>query len=220
MKLFLTSGGLTTDTLRTAFRALLPANPRVAFVPTAARLYQDTSWLAADIGNIRAADVEVNLVDISVAPKSEWLEVFNTADAICFGGGNTYFLLDWIRRCGLAETLPALLKSRVCMGISAGSMVAGPSVESNSPIFPEEDEGKIEDLRGLSFVPFAVVPHLNSTIFSNARHEKIERFADSVQYPVYALDDHSAIQVNDGEIRVISTGVYKVYNGEEQVDCL
>jgi dipeptidase E len=212
MKLFLTSAGLTTDTLRTAFRALLPSNPRVAFVPTAARLYQDTSWLEADIGNIRAADVEVDLVDISLAPKSAWLEAFNTADAICFGGGNTYFLLDWIRRCGLAEMLPALLKSRVYMGISAGSMVAGPSVESNSPIFPEEDEGKIDDLRGLSLVPFAVVPHLNSAMFSNARDEHVHRFANSVTYPVYALDDQSAIEVTDGKTRVVSSGDYKAYN--------
>jgi dipeptidase E len=106
------------------------------------------------------------------------------------------------------------------MGISAGSMVAGPSVESNSPIFPEEDEGKIEDLRGLSLVPFAIVPHLNSASFANARHEQIERFADYVQYPVYALDDQSAIQVSDGEIRVISTGVYRVYSNQRQADCL
>lgn len=218
MKLFLTSAGLTTDTLRTAFRALLPSNPRVAFVPTAARLYQDSSWLEADIGNVRAAGVEVNLADISLAPRSEWLEVFNTADAVCFGGGNTYFLLDWIRRCGLAETLPALLKNRVYMGISAGSMVAGPSVESNSPIFPEEDEGKIDDLRGLSLVPFAVVPHLNSAMFSNARQEHIQRFADSVQYQVYALDDQSAIEVSDGETRVVSTGDYKVYNNRRHLD--
>lgn len=218
MKLFLTSGGLTTDTLRAAFRSLLPSNPRVAFVPTAARLYQDISGLEADINNVRAAGVEVNQVDISLAPKSEWLEAFNSADAICFGGGNTYFLLDWIRRCGLAERLPALIKSRVYMGISAGSMVAGPSVESNSPIFPEEDEGKIDDLRGLSIVPFAVVPHLNSATFSNARHEQIQRFADSVQYPVYALDDQSAIAVTDGKTRVVSTGEYRVYNNHLNAD--
>lgn len=96
MKLFLTSGGLTTDKLRTAFRALLPSNPRVAFVPTAARLYPDMSWLEADIANVRAGDVEVNLVDISLAPKSEWLEIFSMADAICFGGGNSTQLAWWV----------------------------------------------------------------------------------------------------------------------------
>lgn len=214
MKLFLTSAGLTTNTLRTAFRALLPANPRIAFVPTAARVYQDTSWLENDVGNVRAADIKVNLIDISTAPKSEWLEALEAADAICFGGGNAYFLLDWIRRCGLGEMLPALLKSRVYMGISAGSMVAGPSIESNSPIFPEEDEGRIEDLRGLSLVPYAVVPHLNSVMFSHARHEYIRRFADSVTYPVFALDDQSAIEVVDGRTRIVSTGAYKAFDNE------
>jgi dipeptidase E len=161
---------------------------------------------------VRAAGVEVSLIDISTAPKREWLGALEVADAICFGGGNAYFLLDWIRRSGLAEILPSLLKSRVYMGISAGSMVAGPSIESNSSIFPEEDEGKIEDLSGLSLVPYAVVPHLNSVTFSHARHQEILRFAGGVKYPVFAIDDQSAIEVVDGCTRIVSTGEYKAYD--------
>lgn len=212
MKLFLTSGGLTTDALRDAFQAMLPSKARIAFVPTAAKLYQDTSWLNDDIENVRKSGATVELVDISTSSHAHWLKAFEASDSICFGGGNTYFLLDWVRRCGLSSILPALLDRRVYMGISAGSMIAGPSIESNSPIFPEEDVGKIEDLQGLSLVPFAVIPHLNSPSFSGARLEPIERFASTVRYPVYAIDDRSAIQVIDGQTTVVSTGEYKAYN--------
>ncbi len=212
MKLFLTSGGLTTETLRMAFRAMLPSNPRVVFVPTAAKLCEDASWLKDDIENVRLSGATVELVDISTASRGEWFGAIEAADSICFGGGNTYFLLDWVRRCGLESELSDLLHDRVYMGISAGSMIAGPSIESNSPIFPEEEEGKLENLTGLSLVSFAVVPHLNSQSFPNARSENIQQFARGVSYPIYALDDRSAIEFIDGRMRVVSTGEYKAYN--------
>jgi dipeptidase E len=212
MKFFLTSSGLTTETLRNAFRAILPSDPRVVFVPTAAKPYPDTSWLKDDIENVRLAGVTVDLLDISTASRDEWFGSIEAADAICFGGGNTYFLLEWVRRCGLASELPVLLQDKVYMGISAGSMIAGPSIESNSPIFPEEDDGITEDRSGLSLVPFAVVPHLNSPSFPRSRAGNIRTFAAGVPYPVYALDDRSAIEFVDGRMRVVSTGEYQAYN--------
>jgi dipeptidase E len=214
MKLLLTSGGLTTETLRQSFRALLrtSSKPRTVFIPTAARHSPDKSWLDADVENVRSAGTEVELVDISAAPIEQWLPTLQAADALCFGGGNTYFLLDWVRRSGLVNVLPSLLEHRLYMGISAGSMIAGPSIESNSPIFPEEDEGKIEDLRGLSLVEFAVIPHLLSPAFPHATTVEVGGFAARVRYPVYAIDDSSAVEVVEGRMRIVSTGRYEAYN--------
>jgi dipeptidase E len=175
-------------------------------------VYRDRSWLKGDIDNIKAAGIQVTDIDISVAPKADIVGVLEAADAICFGGGNAYFLLDWVRRSGIDKLLPNLLERRVYMGISAGSMIAGPSIETNTPFFPEEDEGKIEDLKGLCLVPWAVVPHLNSPSFPQVRDERVQSFASSVHYPVVALDDASALEVlKEGEW-VVSTGEYRMYS--------
>ncbi len=48
---------------------------------------------------------------------------FDAADVMFFGGGSNYHLMRWINRSGLAKLLPEYLKSKVYVGVSAGSMV-------------------------------------------------------------------------------------------------
>lgn len=211
MKFFLTSSGLTNRLLTKTFCDLLPrpaAECRIAFIPTAANLSDETDWLDDDIKNMMNSGIgHVDHVDIAVAPKSEWLPKLQEADVLWFNGGYTSYLLDWIRKSGLIEELNELLSSRLYVGSSAGSMVAGPSIESNSVIYPEEDDYKIDDISGLNFVPFAIIPHLNSDFFSKAKPEFIEEFSKSVNYPVYALDDNSAVLSINGSVSLISEGV-------------
>jgi len=216
MKFFLTSSGLTNANLTQAFCELVPkpvATSRVAFIPTGANVYTDTSWLDDDIKNLRGSGVgDIDMIDISKLDSSEWVPRCREADVLWFNGGNTYYLLDWIRRSGMSTELRPLLQDKIYAGVSAGSMVAGPSVESNTSIFPEEDDHKTDDLEGLKLVPFAVIPHLNSPNFPHARTKTIEKFANSVSYPVYALDDQSALVSIDGSIDLVSEGEYRAYN--------
>ena len=149
-----------------------------------------------------------------LSPK-EALSRCSAADVIWFNGGNTYFLLDWVRRSRLAAELPELLKNRLYVGVSAGSMIAGPTIETNTPLFPEEDDHKIDDLTGLNLVQFAIVPHLFSGDFPHVSPGHIERFAATVSYPIYALDDNSAVVAAEGSLRVVSEGQARVYNTPE-----
>jgi len=216
MRLFLTSGGLTNDTLKRSFRSLLAkdlATASIAFIPTGANVFSDTSWLETDLANLRTSGVgKIDLVDLSKLPGAEAIRRCAQADAIWVNGGNTYYLLDWVRRSGMAAALPNLLTDRLYVGVSAGSMLVGPSIESNTPIFPEEDNHKSDDLKGLGLVPFAVIPHLFSPSFPNSSPSHIEKFAATVRYPVYALDDASAIEVVAGRVRIVSVGKTFTYN--------
>ena len=216
MKLFLTSEGLTNNSIRQAFCELLPDTPdncSVAVIPTAANVCSDISWLEEHLENIQKAGItKIERLDLETLPIDSVLERLYESDVIWFEGGNTYHLLHWVRASGLAEALPELLENKIYAGVSAGSMIAGPSVESNSPMFPEEDQHKIENLNGLGLVPFAVIPHLNSDYFKHTKNEFIKLFADTVDYPVYALDDNSAIEVVGGSLRIITEGDYLEYN--------
>lgn len=216
MRLFLTSAGLTTDTLKKSFCNLFqisPSDARVAFIPTAALVYGDDPWWRGDVQAIQQAGVgHVEIVDISSNSIVDWMPSLEASHGICFGGGNSYYLMDWMRKSGLERALGSLLETRVYMGISAGSQIAGPSLQSNTPLFPEEDDNKIDDLTSLKLVPFEVVPHLFAPQYSKMFPEEIEKFAKTVSYPIYALDDSSAVQVVDGKVLVVSTGKWCVFN--------
>jgi len=78
-----------------------------------------------------------------------------------FGGGNDFYLMDCIRKSGLAEVLPEMLKNKIYVGISAGSMVTARKLPSKEfqALYYEEETG-IKDDSGLSFVDFQISPHL------------------------------------------------------------
>ncbi|NQT50294.1 Type 1 glutamine amidotransferase-like domain-containing protein [Candidatus Kuenenbacteria bacterium] len=214
MKLLLTSAGLINGSIKQAFFDLLEkdvAECTVAFIPTAANKELNLEYLNQDIKNLKETGLKkVVVTDIEKIPKDEWLPIFQEADAILFGGGVTYHLLDQVRKSGLQTELKELLKSRLYIGISAGSIIPAPDLKIAN-LFKEEAEYKLDDVTGLGLVDFSVLPHFGSQDFQEPTPDQIAQFAKTVDYPIYAIDDQSAIQVVDGQIKIISEGKWKKY---------
>ena len=175
MKLLLTSNGLSNKSIAAALLELVEkpaAETNIAFVPTAANAEEDDkSWLINDLVNIKNQHFnQIDIVDISALPKESWLPRLEHADVIFFGGGHTQHLMHWLRRSRLTEILPELLKIRVYVGISAGSIVTGPSLtlSSNTSDPFAYDDNLPNDVEGLHLVNFHVRPHFNSPDFPKA----------------------------------------------------
>ncbi|MFA5827768.1 MAG: peptidase E [Candidatus Shapirobacteria bacterium] len=217
MKLLLTSAGLSNLSIVKAIERLLGKSAKgvkLAFIPTAANVEPgDKSWMIEDLNNFQKTGFEVDIVDISALPKEIWLPRIEKVDVLVFSGGNTFHLMYWLRKSGLNQLLPELLKSKVYVGISAGSMVVSKSIflTSDKPIFGEDRLGVADD-RGLGLVNFYVRPHYNSPLFPKAKENVIAKSAKTVTEPVYALDDNGAIEVADDKIEVVSEGEYKIFN--------
>jgi len=215
MKLLLTSAGLSNPSISKALEDLL-AKPikgvKLSFIPTAANVEPgDKSWMIDDLNNFHKAGFEVDIVDISAVSKEIWLPRLKESEVIFFGGGNTFHLMYWVKQSGLQDELPELLKTRVYAGISAGSCIAGPTIfNSVQNLFDEEYELEIKE--GLGLVDFQFIPHLNSPYFDKIREENLQEASKDIIEPVYALDDNSALKVNDGKVEIISEGKYLTYN--------
>ncbi len=129
------------------------------------------------------------------------------ADVLFFGGGNTYHLMEWINKSGLAILLPELLKTKVYVGLSAGSIVTNKNLALKiSQIIYGEDLDRTKEMVGLNYVDFYFLPHLNSQWFPKLKRRNIEDATQGMPEKIYALDDQSAIKVIDGKIEVISEG--------------
>jgi dipeptidase E len=121
--------------------------------------------------------------------------------------------MSWLRKSGLDKLLPELLKTRVYVGISAGSIVTTINLRmSTSQKSYSEKVYPIKDDLGLGFVNFHIRPHFNSEHFPKLRSKYIKEIAKEIPESVYALDDDSAIVVNDKEIKVISEGKWEKFN--------
>lgn len=62
----------------------------------------------------------------------------------------------------------------------------------------------------LGLVDFVIRPHFEADYFPQATLENVAKWAAKVDYPLYALDDQSALKVIDGKVAVISRGQWKL----------
>lgn len=213
MKLLLTSGGLRNPTLCKALLDLAgkPANKlKVAFIPTAMNTEpSDKGWAIAQMTRLQKMGVaQVDIVDISAIPKDIWLPRLEESNIIFVNGGNTTHLMTCLNKSGLTELLPDLLKTRVYVGVSAGSYIATPDLRFNS-----DKTNKVLD--GLHFVDFGLQAHYKSPTFPIAKSfEAVKERVKGCPYTVYALDDQMAVKIDGDSIEFVGEGEYVTLEAE------
>lgn len=218
MKLLLTSDGLTNKLIAQTLFELVDKKPEdtsLVFIPTASNIEMgDKDWLINDLINIRKQNFKsISITDISAVPENIWKPQMEEADILFFEGGNSYHLMEWMNKSGLAKILPELLKTKVYVGLSAGSMVTGKDLALiQSQILYGEDWERKEDMAGLNFVDFYFFPHLNSPYFNLRKESIIRKAVKDIHGKVYAMDDNSALKIVDGKIDIISEGKYLIFN--------
>src|SRR3989344_5851693 len=172
MKLLLTSGGITNASIASALFDLVgkkPEDTSLVFIPTASNVEKgDKSWFINDLLNLKKQNFKsIAITDISAVNEKIWRSQLEEADVLVFVGGNTYHLMDWINKSGLVSLLPELLKNKVYVGSSAGSMVTGKDLKANLTMwFYEEVSNRTKNMRCLDFVDFYFLPHFNSPDFN------------------------------------------------------
>lgn len=215
MKLLLSSNGLSNQSIANALFELVgkpAAETIVAFIPTAMNVARGTKdWFINDLNNIKKQGFKfIDIVDVSALPKEIWLPKLEDADVLFFSGGNTYHLMYWLNKSGLAELLPDLLKTRVYAGISAGSIVTNPSLVVTSEDkrkYYEENFG-YKNETALNFVDFYIYPHFNSPKHLNSNEDTLKKAAEETEKTIYGLDDNTALKVIDNEVTVVTEGEY------------
>lgn len=218
MKLLLTSGGLTNKSIERALFDLVgkkPEDTSLCFIPTAATVETgDKDWFINDLKNIdKQGFKSVSIADIGAIPIEKWKPQMDEANILFFSGGNTYHLMEWINKSGLKELLPEYLKTKVWVGISAGSMVTNPDLAAKiSQAVYDEDYDKIGEVPGLNYVDFYFLPHLNSPYFPNLIEENIRKIAERIPKKIYAMDDNGALKIIDGKVEIVSEGKYLEFN--------
>ena len=231
MKLLLTSVGVTNNSIHKALVELLgkpveecravqistalyasPSGPEDAY--QVAKHYGEMGW--KELGTLE-------LTALPTIEEEHWLPFVEASDAILVSGGNTGYLSYWFQESGFAERLPRLLEEGVYFGISAGSAMATRGqnydphrLEREGVYYDDEYEEAAPrnagSAWGMSLEGFAFRPHLNAHYFPMANMQMMERAAAKLDYPLYAIDDETAIKVVDGEVEVVSEGAWRHFD--------
>ena len=200
-KLLLTSDGFINPKIGQEFLALVGKNPadiKVLFIPTASETGGDfTSYLSV---------AKTELTDLGILKKNiTWFNTnnptaigqLNKYDAVYVCGGNTFYLLYQLQRTGLFRKLISFINSgKVYVGVSAGSVLAGPSILISAPFDPNDI--KLKDFTGLNVTGKIICPHYQ---------EKDEHLIVEVEKKnnckVLRLNDGRALEVLGGASKII-----------------
>lgn len=203
MKLYLSSYRVPSPHDLFALVGKAPETVKIALLPNAKDLKEPSEYqesleeVAKYFGSFKCAFEVIDLRLFSVATAlKERLEPF---DLIWACGGNTFMLRYQMRRSGLEEILPDLLRQKVYGGESAGAIVAGISLKG---IQRFDDPTHVPELiwEGLGLVDKMILPHADSPDFIEGMPELIEQYPDKRQRIV--LNDNEAY-IMDGARRLI-----------------
>ena len=135
-------------------------NKKVVFIPTASINEGYTGYVGSARKLFKKMGANLTEIDISKEDFKTIEAVFEETDIIYFTGGNSFFLVDQLRKTGVDKLLKKeLKKGKLMIGESAGSVICAPSI-SYIEIMDEkpEDYSQIDD-NGLNLIDFYVLPH-------------------------------------------------------------
>lgn len=192
-KLLLTSNGFINPKIGQEFLNLVsktPADIKVLFIPTASETGGDfTSYF--NVAKKELTDLGILKENITWfnANNPKAVGQLNKYDAVYVCGGNTFYLLYQLKLTGLYRKLISFINSgKVYVGVSAGSVLAGPSILISAPF--DSNDIKLEDFTGLGVTSKIICPHYN---------EKDENLIVKVEkknnWKVLRLNDGQALEV-------------------------
>jgi len=170
---------------------------RIAYIGDAARSYGDAPFVHVERDALRGHGL--TLVDLPVAdtPVEEIGRILDAVDGVYVAGGETFDLLQVLRDTGADEILVDAVRGGLpYIGCSAGSIVAGPTVEPASLIDDPGIAPGLTDYRGLGLTEYVVIPHAAG----NLPPFPIDLYADTVRK--YG-ELHRLVLLRDGEALLV-----------------
>ena len=202
MKLLLCSEGFYTEEIVKKCEELV-GKPRTSIniavinEAYAAEHKSNLRWVVANLTDVKdnfGGDLElVNLLALDIETIEQRIMKH---DVIFVVGGHVDYLMSVFNKTGFAKLLPKLLKTKVYVGSSAGSMVMGKrlSKEAYYEMYARKEDYGI--YKYLEFVNLSIIPHLDSPQ-RKGRKEALIEAVKKHKGIIYGLNEDSAIVVEN-----------------------
>jgi dipeptidase E len=174
------------------------AGKKVAFIPTAGLPEKITFYVGADKRALQKLGLIVEELEISSTSANEIEKRLSDADYIFVVGGNTFFLLQELKRKGADKLIMEHINSgKTYIGSSAGSVILSKDIGYVKHMdSPKAAPDLSNDFSALSAIDFCVVPHYNNFPFKKAAEKIVKEFSETLD--LQPISNNQVITV-DGE---------------------
>ncbi len=177
---------------------------KVVFIPTASLHEKFAFYVAADRKALQELGMIVEDLEIANTSSEEIAKTITRADYIFVSGGNTYFLLQELKRKGADKMIVEHInKGKLYIGTSAGSVLLSKDI---GYIQYMDTTDAAPDLNGdytaLSVVDFYIVPHATNFPFRKTVQKTIKAFSEALD--IRAISNHQVIVVDGDNVRQLA----------------
>ena len=172
-----------------------------AYIPTAGIPEGLDPMDPAGPDRLRSLGIRVRMVDVAALSPQETAAALADCAAIAAAGGNTFFLLQELRRSG-ADALIHQRISEGCwyLGESAGAAVAAPDISYLAPMDEPSLAPALTSTAALGLVDFYPLPHMDNEWMGVAAREILSTGLPGLR----PLQDDQALLVTDTDTTLIT----------------
>ena len=175
----------------------------VTFIPTASVVEKVNFFVKSGRKALEKMGLIVDELELSTATAREITEKLTNNDFIYITGGNTFFLLQELKKSGADKLIVEQIElGKLYIGESAGLIVAAPNVEFAKGMDSIKKAPELENTEGLGVIDFYPVPHCSNFPFKKAVEKIIATYGESI--PLKPINNHQAILIEDDDVRIES----------------
>ena len=191
-----------TESITKKYLSKMVSN-KIVFIPTAGNVEPYTGYIDEGIEMLKSLGYEVEILDITKFDEIYLKDKFLKTECICISGGNTFYLLQEIKRKNLVEVLFKRIKEGLFyIGESAGAIIMSENIEYNQIMDDKSIASELDDYMGVNVFDHYVVPHLGEYPFEETAQKTLDTYQDKIS--LVAINNSEAILVNDSG--------YTIYN--------
>lgn len=172
-------------------------------IPTAAKAEGGNSiYIRKQRRVLEKLGLNICLLDISVAESNEITAKLLNSDIIYIGGGNTFYLLQELKRSGADKLIKEqVLLGKAYIGESAGAVIVAPSITYIEDMDDRAAAPDLSDCSALDLVDFYTLPHMNSFPFIRASRMIAEKHSNDLK--LLPITNRQAVCVYGNEIKIL-----------------
>ena len=175
---------------------------KILFIPTATNIDEYKKYIHLTQKAFEDFGYEVENFDISIFSEEIAKEKLSQAKIVFISGGNTFYLLQELKRKNLTSYLKERIENGLLyIGESAGSVIATPNIEYASIVDDKTLATELNDYTGLNLVNFYIVPHFEEEPFVESSRKTVELYKDKLDLKL--INNKEAILVENNNFTII-----------------
>ena len=173
----------------------------VTFIPTASIPEKIKFYVGSAKKAFEKMGIIVDELEITKSTTNEIANKLKQNDYIYISGGNTFFLLQELRKKGVDKIIIEQIElGKPYIGESAGSMIVSPNIEYVKGMDDCKVATDLDTFSALNVIDFYPLPHYTNFPFAKAVEKIISKYDSELK--LYPISNTQAILIEGDEVRI------------------